>query len=269
MGFSEPSPEFEKRKSGSNKSVMERLLKIAPAPTATVAEADLAQGQILLADGMIVSLPAAEKFRILRAKIDRMNLGKKRYSVLAVTSAVPQEGKSVISVNLARALSLDPHGKTLVIDCDLRRPSVNQFFNFPRNPGLSDVLRGETDLNSVIRSVTPTLDVICAGTMAMDPTQLIEQPELAEYFNELKSIYRYIIVDCPPVLVCPEPISISSIVDSTLLVVRAWRTERRLVEDAIEVLGKNKILGLVVNDGSDASKAYLEYGYYGYRPNPA
>ncbi len=225
----------------------------------------LFHGRILLQGTEIENLAAAERFRILRAKIERHNLGKNRYHVLAVTSAVPEEGKSVVAVNLARALSLDPVGKTLLIDADMRKPSVHDFFSIPQEPGLSDILITTRGANSVIREATPTLHVITAGTMLTDPTQAIERPEFPILLDQLKHHYRYIIIDCPPTLLCPEPITISSIVESTLLVVRAWKTDRQLVEEAVSILGRSKIFGIIVNDINDASRIYDYYGYYGYR----
>lgn len=225
----------------------------------------LHQGIILLQDGQIVNLPASERFRILRAKIERQNLSNKRYYTIAVTSAVPDEGKSVVAVNLARALSIDPMGKTLLIDCDMRKPAVHGFFKISESPGLSDVLVRGLDPESVIYSLTPRLDVLAAGTLLTDPTQAVEQPELVELLASLRERYRYIVIDCPPVLLCPEPITLSSLVDGTLLVVRAWKADKRLVNEAIDIIGRNQIMGLVMNDIIDASRIYDYYGYYGYK----
>lgn len=225
---------------------------------------EIYQGLILLAEGYIESIPAAEKFRILRAKIDRMNLGEDRFKVISVTSAVPSEGKSVTSVNLARALSIDPTGKTLLIDCDLRKPSVHRFFRLTREGGVSDALLTKKISNSYIKSVAPGLDVMTAGTPVVDPAQVIEQPELAQFIEQFRGHYRYIVVDCPPALLCPEPITLSTLTDKTLLVVRAWRTDRRLVREAVNAIGKENLLGVVMNEGMDPAKSYLDYGYYGY-----
>ncbi|MCC6954664.1 MAG: CpsD/CapB family tyrosine-protein kinase [Deltaproteobacteria bacterium] len=225
---------------------------------------ELYQGLILLAEGYIESVPAAEKFRILRARLDRLNLGKTRFQALAVTSAVPAEGKSVVAVNLARALSSDPTGKTLLIDCDLRRPTVHKFFRLNREGGLSDALFTKKISNNFIRSVGPGLDVMTAGTPVVDAAQTVERPELAIFLQQFKRYYRYVVIDCPPTLLCPEPITLNSLADATLLVVRGWRTDRRLVKEAVNALGKEKLLGVVMNEGIDPAKQYLDYGYYGY-----
>lgn len=224
------------------------------------------EGQIFLSRGNVTSFPAVERFRMLRAKIERRNLSSKgAYRLIAVTSAVPEEGKSLVAVNLARALSLDPQGKTLIVDCDLRRPTVHSFFGLQRRPGLTDAVYRGVPWDSISNTVAPGVDVITAGSELIDPTQAVERPELPEIFAQMKARYRYVIVDCPPVLLCPEPIPLSLIVDTTVLVVRAWRTDKKLVKDAVEMLGKQKILGVVFNEGEDAAKRYLDYGYYSYR----
>jgi capsular exopolysaccharide synthesis family protein len=251
----------------NNSHAEEQAVRSTPgAKTASVSRArsELHQGLILLAEGYIENQIAAERFRILRAKIERLNLAQRRYKVLAVTSAVPSEGKSVVAVNLARALSIDPLGKTLLVDCDLRKPSVQRFFRTPRESGLSDALFHRRMNNRFIRSVGPNLDLMTAGTAVVDPTEAIEQPEFDRFVSELREYYRYIVIDCPPVLLCPEPIRISAAADTTILVARAWRTNRRLVQEAVEVIGAQKILGIVLNEGLDASHQYSDYGYYAY-----
>lgn len=247
-----------------SQSLLSRNKAARPAYTARRGQYELYNGSILLSEGEIIDVPAAERFRILRAQIEKQNLsGKKSYHIISVTSAVPEEGKSVVSVNLARALSLDPTSKTLLIDCDLRRPTIHEYWGMERGPGLTDLLTRGASLESVVRPIARGLDLIPAGNPVPDPAQAVEQPVFARYLQELRKHYRYIIVDCPPVLLCPEPITISSVVEGTLLVVRGWRTEKRLVQDAVEALGKNKIMGVVMNDGMDSSKQYQYYRYYG------
>jgi capsular exopolysaccharide synthesis family protein len=227
---------------------------------------ELTQGLILLAEGYVESAAAAERFRILRAKIERKNLKEgKRTQLIAVTSAVPAEGKSVVAVNLARALSIDPIGRALIIDCDLRKPTVHQFFRLGREGGVSDALYHKKISKSFIHTVAPGLDVMTAGTPVSDAAQAIEQVELPQLLNQLREYYRYIIVDCPPALLCPEPITISSLVDTTLLTVRSWRTDKQLVQDAVEIIGKDKLMGVVLNDAYETSKHYTDYGYYSYQ----
>ena len=180
------------------------------------------------------------------------------------TSAVPGEGKSFIATNLARAFGVDPVNKVLLVDCDLRRPRIHNYLNLAEGPGLSDVLVAKHPITTVIRPGERGVDVITAGNPVSDPTRAIEQPMFAALLHELKKRYRYIILDCPPVLLCPEPITITTIAEGTVLVARAWQTEKKLVRDAFDVIGHNKIIGIVLNQGHEASKEYQYYGYYGH-----
>jgi protein-tyrosine kinase len=227
------------------------------------ADNPLYYGRLLVSDGYITDPMAAERFRILRAKIERTNLGERRYCSIAVTSAVPEEGKSFVAVNLARALGLDPSGRALLIDCDLRRPTINQYFGLPLGPGLTDLLGGLKPLNQVVHQAEEGLDVLTAGSPVEDPSVVVEQPLFGRYLHELKKRYRYIVIDLPPALVCPEPISVTTVSDTSLLVVRAWKTDKRVVQDAVKAVGKTRIMGVVLNGGSDPAESYSYYRYYG------
>lgn len=245
-------------------SPAKRQVPIAPVLKPTGSKSTISDGCVLLAGSQIADLEAAERFRILRAQIERKGLSLGPQQVIAVTSAVPGEGKSVVSVNLARAFGTDPQGKTLLIDCDLRKPNLHRFFGEMHSPGLSDVLVVGKSLKSVLRTVEPGLDVMCAGSPVVDSTRTIEQPGFGLMLEELKKHYRRIVLDCPPVLLCPEPLSLTNVASSALLVVRAWRTEKKLVREAVSMVGKHKILGLVMNECTDALKQYGYYSYYGY-----
>ncbi len=238
---------------------------ISPVLKPVGARSTISDGFIFLAGTEIVDLEATERFRILRAQLERHNVTTgHKYQVIAVTSATPGEGKSVVAANLARAFGSDPRGRALLIDCDLRKSSTHKFFNQQQSPGLSDVLISGKPLRNVIRSIEAGLDLITSGSPVVDSTRTLEQPGLALMLEELKKHYRYILLDCPPVLFCPEPLALTQIASGTLLVARAWRTQKKLVKEAINVIGKDKVLGLVMNECTDTLKQYGYYGYYGY-----
>lgn len=224
---------------------------------------ELYRGCVLLSDGEIHSMPVAERFRLLRARIERRNLGGHDDRVIAITSAVPEEGKTVVSVNLARAFGTNPTGKTLLIDADLRKPSIHKYFGLRTGPGLTDALLSRTAIASFAYPVTRHLDVVPAGTMVDDPLWLVEHASFVDQLKSLRQVYDYVIVDCPPVLLCPEPVRINSVTDGTLLVVRGWGTEKRLVRDALDILERQRLIGVVINDGTDSSRQYRYYRYYG------
>ena len=241
-----------------------RIVPIAPVLKAKGKRSSLSDGYILLSRGETVDLEAAERFRMLRGQVERRSLTGIPQRVVAVTSAVPGEGKSVVSVNLARAFGTDPRGKTLIIDCDLRKPNVHRFFGEMQSPGLSDILLAGKSIKSVIRHVENGLDLIAAGSPVVDSTRTIEQPGMGLMLEELKKHYQYIVLDCPPTLLCSEPLALAQLASSTLLVVRSWRTEKKLVKDAVNMLGKKAVAGIVLNDCSDTINQYGYYGYYGY-----
>jgi protein-tyrosine kinase len=251
-------------KSADSGAVERRGASISPVLKTSGARSTISDGFVVLAGGEILDLEATERFRILRAQIERLSLSGQQYQIIAVTSAVPGEGKSIVAANLARAFGIDPRGKALLIDCDLRKSSGHRFFSQSHSPGLSDVLITGKSLKSVLRSVEPGLDMITSGSPVVDSTRTLEQPGLALMLEELKKHYRYIILDCPPVLFCPEPLFLTQLASGTLLVARAWRTQKKLVGEAVNVIGKGRILGLVINECTDALKQYGYYGYYGY-----
>ncbi|HMO16619.1 MAG TPA: CpsD/CapB family tyrosine-protein kinase [Oligoflexia bacterium] len=225
---------------------------------------NLSEGGVLIAGGSIQDLEAAERFRMLRAHLERQNLTQDKTDLLAITSAVPSEGKSMVSVNLSRAFSTDPNGRTILVDCDLRKPNVHRFYGESSTPGLSDLLVAGKTLESVIRQVEPGLDIICAGSPVVDSTRTIESPGLSLLLAELKKRYRHIIIDCPPVLMCSEVLSLAQLASGTILVARAWRTEKQLVSEASDMLKNHGLLGVVLNECSDSLRHYGYYGYYGY-----
>lgn len=229
-----------------------------------VSRVPLYEGGIYLAGNSAIDLQASERFRILRARLERLNLNGSNKSLIAITSAVPEEGKSLVACNLARSLAMDPRGKTLLLDCDLRKPTVHKYCGVPSVPGLSDVLVGKSQLSKVIHEIEPGFDVISAGSPVVDATRVVELPQFSVMLEQLRAHYRYVIIDCPPVLLCPEPLILSSVIDGTVLVVRAWRTQKKLVKDAVNLIGKDKFIGLIVNDAKDSLNEYGYYGYYGY-----
>jgi protein-tyrosine kinase len=223
-------------------------------------------GSVYFANGPVYNAAAAERFKMLRAKIERLSASSKRskYKVIAVASAAPREGKSTVAVNLARAFAEDPLGKTLLIDCDLRNPTVHEFFKLPKYPGVREILEGAPIDGAPIHQVFPRMDVLCAGKEIDNPIQLFLEPEGAKFLRYLRKKYRHIVVDTPPVLLCAEAITLSSLADASLLVVRSGQTKKEMIRSAIETLRKNNILGTVMNDEIVVSRDYGSKQYSKY-----
>lgn len=186
---------------------------------------------------------------------------------IMVTSAVPDEGKSFVSANLAVtfAQSVDEH--VLLLDCDLRLPTVHKVFGImDGSPGLSDLLTGKKEIPEVLyKTGVEKLTVLPGGTIPANPTELLSSKRMKNLLMELESRYkdRYIIIDSPPPLLTAEAIAISRQVDGIIIVVKHESTSRKDVKEMIDLLDNDKILGVVVNRYDVRLAKYYGYGKYG------
>jgi capsular exopolysaccharide synthesis family protein len=202
---------------------------------------------------------------ILLASFDR------RYRSLLVTSAAPGEGKTTTAANLATAHA-EQGQRTLLIDGDLRRPSVHRNFNLPSAVGLSNVLLGEIAWHDALVQVeaTPALDVLPAGPPSRRASDLIGRG-LVELLEAATQEYDLVILDAPPLLGFAEPLQMATAVDGVIVVARAGQTSRKAVATVLATLNRlrAKVVGLVLNEvHKELSDSYYYYGYYRsyYRP---
>ncbi len=222
---------------------------------------------------------AAEQFRKLRTQLLRLRLSRPPRTIL-VTSATAGEGKTLIAANLAAGIAYDLNAYALLVECDLRKPSLGQWFSLNNGYGLADYLIGKKEIPELLlKTEVEKLKVLPAGTMQDNPTELIGSEKMQALIQEFSSRYddRYTILDSPPLLSTSEPEVLSKFVDGIVIVVRAGIVPRETLKQAISSLEKEKILGFVLNDlefkspglisryfGSDYS--YRGYGYgYGKR----
>lgn len=203
----------------------------------------------------------AESYRILRTNIMYSSFDKKIKRIL-VTSSEPGEGKSTTSGNLALAFAQDEK-KVILIDCDLRKPSLHKKFRISNNRGLSDVIIDRDKLNKCIQKRTEYLDILTAGKIPPNPSEMLGSQAMSSLLDELSNVYDVIILDSPPVLAVTDAQILSTKVDGTLLVVRAEKTKKDTVIAAKGVLDKvnANILGTVLNGGDKNKDNY--YYYYG------
>ena len=193
---------------------------------------------------------ASEQFRKLRTQLLRLRLARPPRTIL-VTSATAGEGKTLVSANLAAGIAYDLNAYALLVECDLRKPSLGQWFSLNNGYGLTDYLNGKKEIPELLlRTEVEKLKVLLAGTQPDNPTELIGSKKMEALIQELKSRYndRYIILDSTPLLVTAEPEVLSRFVDGVLIVVRAGLNPRETVQQAISSLEKEKILGFVLND---------------------
>jgi receptor protein-tyrosine kinase/non-specific protein-tyrosine kinase len=194
---------------------------------------------------------AAEEYRKLKSMVVKhTKKGTGLLNTIMVTSTIAEEGKSITSLNLAVSLAQEYDKTVLLVDADLRRPSINRYLGIEPAIGLSDVLSGEVDLSqALVKTGIGNLVVLSAGTKVSDPVELLHSNRMVSFVKELKNRYsdRYIIFDTPPVLPFAEAHAIGSIVDAVVFVVRVGRAQLTSVKQALETLKESNIIGITYN----------------------
>jgi capsular exopolysaccharide synthesis family protein len=206
----------------------------------------------------------AEQYRMLRHRVEqrRRETGA---AVFAVTSATGGEGKTTTAINLAGSLAQAHDARILLVDADLRRPSIAPMLGCGHGgvPGLTEAIRhGTTLLGDVVRVRQRfNLHFVPAGALTAPPYELLKSPRFGELLSEARRAYDYVIVDTPPVVPCPDYALVEKCVDAGLLVVTAHRTNRRLLEQALQAVDVSKLLGIVFNEDDSVTSRYHYGGY--------
>ncbi|HWR97883.1 MAG TPA: CpsD/CapB family tyrosine-protein kinase [Candidatus Methanoperedens sp.] len=197
-----------------------------------------------------------EEFRSLRTRVaTRLDA---RHKIVLVTSALPQEGKTTVSSALARSFA-QMEWRTVLVDCDLRKPGVHSLFGVDRSPGITDVLQGQAREEQCLAATDSSfLDLIPAGSPADGPSELLHADVTPRYLRDLASRYDYVVVDSPPLTSITDTHLLAQYADGILLVVRGRVSPRDLVQSAREQLLERPVLGIVLNGISTPRK----YSYY-------
>jgi protein-tyrosine kinase len=206
---------------------------------------------------------ASEQYRILRAKLGHH---PRQPRLIVISSPGPKDGKSVSAVNIAGALSLKDQAKVLLLEGDMRRPTLDVRLGMPKVPGLADILLGACSLEEALVQTEefPNLYVMAAGTTPSNPAELLERAQWAALCTRLRSLFRYTIVDSPPMAAVADFDLIQAVCDGVILVVRPDRTDRDLCKKSLEHVTKNKLLGVLMNCVPDwlfARNTSYEYYY--------
>ena len=214
------------------------------------------------------SSPVAESLRRLRTAILHPAEGPPPKSIL-VLSATVGEGKSSICANLGVAIAQGMEQHALLVDCDLRRPTLSALFGIPNDSGLVDHLQHGTDLTQLIRkSGLPKLSLIPSGQPPENPSELLGSQTMTRMIDEMTSRYpdRFILLDSPPMQAASETAVLAKHVDGVVLVVRWSGADRIQVKELVDTLGKNKIIGTVFNayEENVLGARFHKKGYYGY-----
>ena len=209
----------------------------------------------------------AEGFRTVRATISLTHNADK-FRMLSVTSTIPSEGKSLVASNLA-IVTAQTGLKTVLVDGDLRRPSVHKAFQLHSPVGLSSFLMSEADdLDEVIKKTDiPNLDVVCCGSVPSTPSELIGSKRMAEFLQILRERYDRIVVDCPPISAVSDPLMIAAMTDGVVFVTKFNKIRREHARKSVQRVQNAgiHIIGNVLNDIDFEGKDSYYYSYYYYQ----
>ena len=217
--------------------------------------------KLLAGPGM--EFQSVEQFRRLAAMLHMMQENDKTKTLL-VSSAVPAEGKTLTACNLALCLSGSYQRRVLLVDADLRCPTIHHLLDVPGAVGLSDWLRTGGKTGPVIERVSRNLSVLPAGRPDPDPMGILTSPRMQELVTDAADTVDWIILDSPPVGLLSDGHLLSRMADAVILVVRAARTAHADIQRAIDSLGRQRIAGVVLNQVEKNPSARYNYSYKGY-----
>ncbi|MEW8992876.1 CpsD/CapB family tyrosine-protein kinase [Clostridium sp.] len=204
---------------------------------------------------------AAESYRTLRTNLQYSSFDEE-YKVIVITSAEPGEGKSTTAGNLALSIAQGDK-KVILIDCDLRKPSLHKKFEISNTVGLSDVIVGKESISVVGHRYSNNLTVLTSGKIPPNPSEMLGSKSMKALIDALKKVFDYVILDTPPVQAVTDAQILSTRADGTLLVIRAEKTKKDSVINSVNLLKKvnANIIGTILN-GVDTKRSNYYY-YYG------
>lgn len=211
----------------------------------------------------------SEEYRKLKSMVIKHTKRDTFRNMLMVTSSVSGEGKSITSLNLSVLLAQEFNHTVLLIDGDLRRPSLARHLDITPPAGLTDCLtRGIDVSDALVKTGIPKLSFLASGSTVKNPVELFSSPNMRELLRDVKKRYRdrYVIMDAPPVLLFAETSAVSSLMDGIVFVVKEGMASTKSIQDALDSLKDASVLGVVYNDVSAANikNRYLSYYYRNY-----
>ena len=206
----------------------------------------------------------SEQYRILRTKLGQH---PKQPRMIVISSPAPGDGKSVTAINTAAALSLKSDSEVLLVDVDLRKPAIHRQLGLEESPGLAEVLTGDCAVEeALVRTAEfPSLFILPAGAVPSNPVELLDSPNWPAVCARLRSLFRYVILDSPPLGAVADYDLIQAVCDGVILVVRPDHTNRDLCDRALKTVTKSKFLGVLLNcvpEWSFAKRSGADYYYY-------
>jgi capsular exopolysaccharide synthesis family protein len=244
------------------------LTSPSPAPAADGMPARLASDSAA-AEALITTdkldFSTVEQYRKLAATLHHAQV-ERDLKVVMVSSAVSGDGKTLTSTNLALTLSESYRRRVLLIDADLRRPSVHHVFRVRNAGGLTECLAAETERRLPLVQATPYLNLLLAGRPDSDPMSGLTSNRMRRLVGEAAATFDWVIIDTPPIVLMPDANLLAAMADAAILVIGAGKTPYKLITRAIDTLGRGKIIGVLLNrvDRRHVAGGYT-YGYYGER----
>ncbi|MDR4506165.1 MAG: CpsD/CapB family tyrosine-protein kinase [Candidatus Scalindua sp.] len=205
--------------------------------------------------------PVMVHFRRLQLSLKKMLKNVERSKVLIIASATQKEGKSTIALNTAITLCSN-NNKIVIIDCDLRKPSINRLLGFNPDKGVSDYLLEDLELEECSASgLMPGLTIIPAGNRQVNVCELLASDKMGRFISDLREQFDYVILDTPPVLAFPDTAILAPLSDGIVFVVNHKTTKKNLAKRAIETLHGCRVIGCVMNRSEISVSEYYGYGY--------
>jgi len=219
--------------------------------------------RVLLDNRLVAAVPShelADAYRMLRTRVLQA-MRENHWTSLAITGPASGCGKTLTAINLAISLAMEVTHTVLLVDLDLRKPSVHRYFNYEPELGLSDYLRGDIAVHQML--FTPSIErlVVLPGREPIqNSSEMLRSPKMVALVNELKHRYpdRLVVFDLPPILAADDALAFAPYTDAMLMVAEAGGTSREDLQKALEVLKSAPVIGTVLN------KAQAPKGGYGY-----
>jgi capsular exopolysaccharide synthesis family protein len=203
--------------------------------------------------------PGGERFRVLKSYLKELQ-AEGALKTLLITSASPHDGKSTVATNLATALAEKGKYKVLLMEADLRCPSLTALLRLKSWPGLSQCLEDATDPMSSIRRIEPlAIYFLPAGGQSATPLESLQSDRYAQLMTSLAAHFDWIVVDAPPAVPVADALALKKSADATLLVVRAGQTTAEAVNEAIKQFANQPVLGIVLNCAEKLEGLYAKY----------
>lgn len=209
----------------------------------------------------------SEAFRTLRTNIQFTSIDKS-IKTIVITSTSPGEGKTTAATNLAISIA-QTEKKVLLVDCDMRKPSVHRRFNIPNGDGLTNILMGEKNLDDISYNGGPDINlltIVTSGPIPPNPAELLGSQRMKDFLEDMNEKFDIIILDTPPVNLVTDGVILSTIADGTIMVLEAGKTDIDAAKNGKELLEKvhANLIGVVLNKIPTQGHGYYNYKYYQY-----